>query len=50
MVISEACIFLQGSHTQSVFLDFSLSFCEFLVKAYISESVDILMYFHDYNK
>ena len=27
IAISGACIFLQGSHTRSVFLDFSLDFC-----------------------
>ena len=50
IAISEKCVFLQGSHTRSVFFDFSLDFFEFSVKAYVSESADILMYFHDYNK
>ena len=47
---SEACIFLQGSRTRSVFLDFFLEFCEFSTETYISQSTDILMYFYDYNK
>ena len=50
IAISEVCIFLQGSRTQSVFLYFFLELCEFSVRAYISQSADILIYFHDYNK
>ena len=50
IAISEACIFLQGSHTRSVFLDFFLEFCEFSFEAYISQYSDILMNFYDYNK
>ena len=51
IAISEACVFLQGGHTRSVFLDFFfLEFCEFSAEANISQSADILMYFYDYNK
>ena len=45
IAISEACVFLQGSHTRSVFLDVFLELCEFSVEEYISESADILIYF-----
>ena len=38
IVISEACIFLQGSHIRSVFFDVFLELCEFSVEEYISES------------
>ena len=50
IAIIEACVSLQGSHTRSVFLVFSLELCEFSVEACISQSADILMYFYDYNK
>ena len=34
IAISEACVFLQGSLTRSLFLNFSLDFYVFSVKAY----------------
>ena len=43
IVISEACVFLQGSHIRSVFLDVFLEFFEF--SEYISESAEILIFF-----
>ena len=50
IAISEVWEILHGHDTGSVFLEFSLVFCEFSVKACVSDFADILMYIYDYNK
>lgn len=50
IAISEAWEYWQGSHTQLVFLPFSLVFCECLVKTYVSDFADTLKCIYDHNK
>ena len=48
--VSEVSKCFEGSHPRSVFLQFSLAFCEFSANACVSAFADILMHTSDYSK